>query len=149
MQDGMLEQLQRYYTLWKESKHIYDQWAKSQGLSANSLLILYSFYSDGEDRTQKAISQKWSIPKQTVNTILKKFEQQGYIELLSVPTDKRNKQIRLTPAGQTFTNTIIERLYAKELHVMQEMGLDHITSMNDDLALFIKLFREGGTEEHE
>ena len=38
------EQLQLYYSLWKESNVIYEEWAKSQGLSSNSLLILESFY---------------------------------------------------------------------------------------------------------
>ena len=73
------EQLQLYYSLWKESNVIYEEWAKSQGLSSNSLLILESFYYDGDQCTQKSISQKWMIPKQTINTILKEFESKGYV----------------------------------------------------------------------
>ena len=44
----ILEQLQRYYTLWKESNAIYEEWAKAQGLSSNSLLVIYSFYDNSE-----------------------------------------------------------------------------------------------------
>ena len=47
------EQLQLYYSLWKESNVIYEEWAKSQGLSSNSLLILESFYLYCDQFTHK------------------------------------------------------------------------------------------------
>lgn len=139
-----LEQLQRYYALWKESNAIYEEWAKTQGISSNSLLVLYSFYNDNGICTQKAISQKWYIPKQTVNTILKDFAERGFVEMVSMPEDKRNKQIRLTPTGKRFADSIIEKLQKNELYVMKKMGIERITCMNDNLMLFIQLFREGG-----
>ena len=46
------------------------------------------------------ISEKWNIPKQTVNTILKDFLNKGYVEKVSSETDKRNKIVCLTEAGQ-------------------------------------------------
>ena len=136
------EQLQLYYSLWKESNVIYEECAKSQGLSSNSLLILESFYYDGDQCTQKSISQKWMIPKQTINTILKEFESKGYVELHSLPEDKRNKLIQLTPKGKEFTETIISRLLEKEKYVVEQMGLENIKNMNNNLMLFIKFFRE-------
>ena len=90
------EQLQRFYALWREENAMYDDWAREQGLSSNSALILYSLYEAKENCTQKSISQMWSIPKQTVNTILKEFSADGYIELLTDKEDKRNKLIILT-----------------------------------------------------
>jgi DNA-binding MarR family transcriptional regulator len=136
------EQLQLYYSLWKESNVIYEEWAKSQGLSSNSLLILESFYYDGDQCTQKSISQKWMIPKQTINTILKEFESKGYVEFHSLPEDKRNKLIQLTSKGREFTETIISRLLEKEKYVVEQMGLENIKNMNNNLMLFIKFFRE-------
>ena len=76
------EQLQHFYALWREENAMYDDWAREQGLSSNSALILYALYEAKENCTQKSISQMWSIPKQTVNTILKEFSANGYIELL-------------------------------------------------------------------
>lgn len=145
MQDefSMTEQLQRYYTLWRESNTIYEEWAKSQVLSLNTLLILYSFYEDSELCTQKRISQKWLIPKQTVNAALKDFEGKGYIKLVPIPSDKRNKQILMTPCGEEFADSIISRLRKRELYVMEQMGFENIKTMNDQLALFIELFSKG------
>ena len=143
----ILNERQRYYTLWKESNIIYEEWAKSHGLSANSLLILQSLY-DGAC-TQKAISQRWCIPKQTINTILKDLEARGYLELTAMEQDRRNKQISLTHEGKQFVDTIITQILKKELYVIQQMGLGRMKSMNDDLELFIRLFREGEANKNE
>ncbi len=142
------EQLHRYYALWRESNAVYEDWAKKQGLSFNSLLVLYSFDEHGESCTQKMISQEWTIPKQTVNTILKDFEKKGYIELVPLPADKRNKVIRLTPAGRAFCDRMIAALHEKELLVMKKMGLSRMAELNDSLALFIELFRKGDLQEN-
>ena len=137
----VLRERQRYYALWKESNIIYEKWAKLHGMSANSLLIFQSLY-DGTC-TQKEISQKWCIPKQTINTILKDLEAQGYLKLIAMKQDKRNKQIELTSEGKMFVNMIITQIQEKELHIIQQMGLGRMKSMNDDLELFIRLFRAG------
>ncbi len=145
----MLSELQRYYALWKESTATYEEWAKEQGLSANGLLVLYFFYAGEEPFTQKAIGKKWNIPKQTVSAILKEFEQRGYVKLTCLPADKRNKQIRLTPAGKRLTDAVMAKLQQKGLYVMQQMGLETVTSMNDQHARFLRCFREGDSAEHD
>ena len=143
----ILRERQRYYALWKESNIVYEEWAKSHGMSANSLLILEALY-DGIC-TQKEISQKWCIPKQTINTILKDLEAQGYLELTAMAQDKRNKQIELTSKGKLFVDRIITQVQEKELYVIRQMGLERMKSMNDDLELFISLFRAGGVNKNE
>lgn len=147
--ESKFEQLQRFYALWKEGNAMYEEWAKKRGLSSNSVLVLYSLYELKENCTQKSISQKWSIPKQTINTILKEFSANGYIELLTDKEDKRNKLITLTPKGRTYAGKIIEALHKRELFAMNRMGLDNVTRMNDDTELFINLFRNGGLLENE
>lgn len=69
-----MEQLNQYYTTWQEWNCMYEEWAKTNGLSANSLLVLSAIYNSKEECTQKKISQRWLVPKQTVNMILKDFE---------------------------------------------------------------------------
>ena len=79
--NNMIIQLQRYYALWKECTAMYEEWSKDQGLSSNGVFALYSFYESNGRCTQKMISEKWNIPKQTVNTILKDFQKKGYIRI--------------------------------------------------------------------
>ena len=128
---------------------MYDDWTREQGLSSNSALILYSLYEAEESCTQKSISQMWSIPKQTVNTILKEFSANGYIELLTDKEDKRNKLITLTPKGNAYAGKIVEALHKRELYAIDRMGLENITRMNDDTELFISLFKRGASLENE
>ena len=142
--EAIFEQLQRYYTLWREENAMYDDWAREQGLSSNSAWILYSLYEAKESCTQKSISQMWSIPKQTINTILKEFSANGYIELSTDQEDKRNKLIVLTPKGNAYAGKIIEALHKRELFAIERMGLDNITRMNDAAERFISLFRSKG-----
>ena len=143
------EQLQRFYALWREENAVYDDWAREQGLSSNSALILYTLYEEKENCTQKSISQMWSIPKQTVNTILKEFSANGYIELSADKKDKRNKLIMLTPKGNAYAGKIVESLRKRELFAIDQMGLENITRMNNDTELFISLFKRGGSLENE
>ena len=91
----------------------------------------------------------WSIPKQTINTILKEFSANGYIELSTDKEDKRNKLILPTPNGNAYAGKIVEALHKRELFAIDRMGLENITRMNDDTELFINLFRNGGSVEHE
>lgn len=123
---------------------MYEEWEKDRGLSSNSVLVLYSLYESAEACTQKSISQKQSIPKQTVNTILRDFANQGYIELLSTSKDKRSKPLRLIPDVTVFASDVIKTLHERERYVIREMGLETVTKMNDDTELFINLFRNGG-----
>ena len=147
-QEKMQEQLQRYYTLWKECTVAYEEWAKAQGLSSNSVLVLYSFYNGEECCTQKSISQKWCIPKQTVNTILKDFQKKGYVEMAAMQSDKRNKLLCLTDSGKKLADEVIGKLRQKETCVMEIMGLENMICLNDHLEQFTALFQKGDAESH-
>lgn len=144
--ENMMAQLQRYYSLWKDCNAMYENWAKKQCLSSNGVFVLYSFYEDDGNCTQKTISEKWNIPKQTVNTILKDFLNCGYVEMFSMLEDKRNKLVRLTESGRNFAQAVIGKLQEKEIYVIKKMGFKNIKSLNDNLEFFIRIFREGGFE---
>ena len=113
------------------------------------VFALYSFYESNGRCTQKMISEKWNIPKQTVNTILKDFQKKGYINMVSDDSDKRNKLICLTESGMEYTKDIIEKLHSKEIYVIEKMGLENIESLNDNTELFIRLFKEGDCKKNE
>ncbi len=140
MQQETMKEWERYYALWRECNLMYDRWAKEQGISMNGYLILYSFYDKTEVPTQKSISQKWMIPKQTVNSILKDYMQKGFIETVSMPEDKRNKILKLTSAGKAYADSIVGALQEKELFVIKELGIENMAKLNDISETFIKLF---------
>lgn len=141
---GLLEQLNQYYTLWQEYNAMYEEWAKAHGHSVNSLLVLSALFENQVDCTQKKISQRWLIPKQTVNTVLRDLEEKAFVELRPMEMDKRNKSIHLTEAGKAYAAPIISELRTAELSVVAEIGLEQMRHLNASMALFVKLFREKG-----
>lgn len=149
MNELLLEEINRYYRLWREGVFFYEEWAKKRGLSYNAVMVLYSIYQQKEDCTQKLISEKWFIPKQTVNTILKDFEKRNFITLLPLPSDKRNKVIHATPTGAEYANRIISELREVELYVMKHFGLERVKHFNDELAFFNLLFQKGAEYQNE
>ena len=84
------------------------------------------------------------MPKQTTNVVLKDLESKGYVELVPLPEDKRNKQIRFTEAGKQYADSILSELRNAEFAVIEKMGLERIRRLNEDSELFIRLFRELG-----
>lgn len=135
-----MEQLNKYYTVWQECNYVYEEWAKAHDLSINGLLVLLAIHGSKEDCTQKKISQRWLIPKQTINMILKDFEKKGLVEMLPMQEDKRNKMVQFTITGKEYADTIISKLREVELFVIEEMGIDHMKQLNDNMALFVELF---------
>ena len=57
---------------------LYAAVSKRHGLSYHTAMTLYALDQD-EGCTQKEIAKTWLIPKQTVNTVVKELERQGYV----------------------------------------------------------------------
>jgi len=139
---SFLEQINKYYSVWQEFNYVYEDWAKVHGISVNSLLVLAVIYEGTEDCTQKKISQRWRIPKQTINTILKDFERKGFVQLLPMKKDERNKLIQFTEKGRQYADVIISKLRKVELFVSEEMGMERIKQLNENMTIFVTLFKK-------
>lgn len=141
---AIMKEIKKYYIIWQEYNFVYEEWAKKNNLSVNSLLILCDIYDNKEDCTQKKISQKWLIPKQTINTILKDFERRGFVKLLPSPENKRNKVIQFTSEGKEYADSIISKLRKIEISAMEEIGVDYMKELNKKNFLFIKTLKKMG-----
>ena len=139
-----LEQVNQYYTVWQEYNSVYEEWAKAHGLSVNSLLVLSALHDGMEECTQKKISQKWRIPKQTINVVLKDMERRELVQMFPMQEDRRNKLIRFTESGKEYADTIISKLRKVELFVVEGMKIERMKERNEDTALFVKLFGKAG-----
>lgn len=143
------KQLDQYYELFREMTVMYEEWAKGKGLSGNSVLVLSAIFEYKDACTQKIISDKWSLPKQTVNSILKEFERKGLIRLIQSPDDKRSKFIHLTKTGARQAENIVSKLRELEMGVLKGMGHEQVDQMNGGMACFVSLFRKGASEKND
>lgn len=141
--NNMEKQLNRYDFLYREMMVIYNDWSKAQGVSYNEVMIWVSLHNNRVACTQKQICDDWLLPKQTVNTIMREFERRGYIVYTQSESDRRQKNISLTPEGLQLSEQIVPKLHELELSVFDKLGGAVCGQMLDAMEQFIKHFRTG------
>ena len=104
----------------KENNDLYSNLAKKFKMSDCMLWILYILREENKVLTQSDICNMMCIPKQTVNSSLKKMEAEGYIELLNI-NDKRSKQVSFTEKGLDLANNTVDIIISKENNALSKM----------------------------
>ena len=64
--------------------------------------------------TQTQLGEMLSLPKQTVNSSLKKLMEAGYLRLKAADGNLKNKQILITEAGNAFLRRTVDRVFGVE-----------------------------------
>lgn len=119
----------------KELDEIYHDYAVSHNLSDAALWILYAIYDAKEVVTQANICSSWFFSRQTINTALKGLEQQGIIELVSIPGNRKSKQIRFSSEGQDAAQKILFPLLQAENKVFATLS-------DEENRVFLELSRK-------
>jgi len=114
---------------------LYDQYARSVGLTYSSLSILEIIYDTPVNCTQKLICEEMHYPKQSVNLIIKSFLEQGYIEMKEIKSDRRNKALRLSKSGRVYADKVIGNLTRAE-----DAAIEGLTS--EERQTFIEIMRK-------
>ena len=132
--------LERYYACWLSAERLYDQWAQAHGVSTHELFVLCSLTHQAGSTTQATISKEWHIPKQTVNTVLKKLERQGMAWLEPDPRDRRGKLARLTEKGRHYAQPLCHALERLEEQAMAHMTAEQRAGLLDGYETFLNAF---------
>ncbi len=117
------KQLARFNHLMQGIEKFYEEYAKTVGLTYMSLTVLEIIYHAEIPCTQKEICALSHYNKQVVNTIVKNFAENGYIQFAEVQEDRRNKYVLLTEEGKAYADTImlpLEEMEEKALIVLSE-----------------------------
>ena len=85
---------------------LYVQGGKLSGVEGNMTVFLYAL-DDGKTHTQKSLQEEWMLPRTTLNTIVKRCEKEGYLTLERVQGTRREKEIRLTDKGKSYTKEVL------------------------------------------
>ena len=128
------EYLSKLNNILKENDEIYRSVAKSSGLPDCAFWILYTLRDEGNITTQSQICSAIYLPKQTVNSAMKKLENDGYIRLLNT-NDRRSKQVSLTPKGLALAETTVDKVIERETKTLSGMT-------PDEKETFLRLFRK-------
>ena len=87
-----------YNHLYKEFDDIYHDAALNASLSDSAFDILYGIFELGDGCLQRDICRTSCIPKQTINSAIRKMEQKELLYL--TPGDGRNTVVFLTEKGK-------------------------------------------------
>ncbi len=142
MDQSKKEKMNQINHEWRQIERQYEQFFKSLGLSTISFSILENLYESEESYTQKLLCEKYNLPKQTVNLVIKSFWEQGYVTLEESKNDRRNKEITLTEAGKDYAKNIIQKWDDIEAEVFESSSLEEMDAMLQYLIKWQAAFQE-------
>lgn len=116
------ETIESSYEIWFKMNNFYEEWAKNRGISANSLMIFYLISKSKLQVTPKFISEKLSLPKQTVTSVLNILEKDGYLVRKTNKYNKRERLIFLTDKGESFSEKVLKDLYETEFNAYSTLN---------------------------
>ena len=108
----------------------YAAWCRQNGVNYHEMLILYSLYID-DIRTQKAISQAYGVPKQTINNLIRALQEKGYLTLAPNASNRQERILTLTESGLRYAESILLPLLALEESAICAMGAEAVRQMVD------------------
>lgn len=117
---------------------------KKKRLFDAELNVMYAL-DDGKEHSQAEISRDWLVPKTTVNTIVKRWEKEGYVVQQHIQGKRREMQIVLTEAGKEYARTLMTSLYRAEDAALKKT----IERYSDEFISAIEYFGSALREEFE
>ena len=136
------KQLETFNQNIKEITSIYHNIALKLGISDGEFWVLYALLVLGGEYSQQNICDMWSLPKQTVNSVISNLKKKGYVFLETVPKTRNLKIIRLTQSGKIFGENTVMRIFEVEQRTLSKM-LEHERQMYITLmGKYITLLRE-------
>ena len=145
MKNNSSKRMLEFNEVMKENNDLYSNLVKKFKMSDCMLWILYILREENKVLTQSDICNMMCIPKQTVNSSLKKMEAEGYIELLNI-NDKRSKQVSFTEKGLDLANNTVDIIISKENNALSKMDEKEQELLINLLRKFNNLLKDSFSE---
>lgn len=102
-QESLREQSRQLDCLYNETNRLYNQFARSCGLSECAYWVMYEIEASGGSASLRHIAEAYSLSKQTMSSAVKALETKGLIELSFEEGSRKNKVAAFTEAGRAFS----------------------------------------------
>ena len=127
-----------FWLIWHDLYAAYESYARRSGLTCVQIYVI-EMLERIPDCTQKTICERTALPKQNVNAMIKRFVEDGLVELALDEGDRRNKTIRLTEKGIKLHQSVIPRMREAEVAAMQMLP----QTEQDEMIRALKTYVEG------
>lgn len=105
----------KLYEAVRKINQVYELWASAYELSLYEVQIYYEMMKNVDTKiTQKDLCTRLDAPKTSINSIMKKQLQNGYIEMTVNPDNKREKVLSLTEKGNNLAKGLVESMFRCE-----------------------------------
>lgn len=132
--------VQQYRALFWESDGIYNEIMEKSGFSTSEFMSIYCI-ANGIN-TQADIAKKLYIPKQTINSSIKKLASLGYVEMTPVDGNNKTKSLHLTSLGQEVYKQKVAVMDDIEDELWQELDEKEADALVALTHKYNKLFRK-------
>lgn len=117
---------------------LYEEYAKSFGLTEVSMSVLEVLFDHSEGCTQKFITEELRCTKQNLYKIIKSFYEKGYISMEEIPENRSLKRVKLTEEGIEFAKKVIEPYWSETIRAFQTIPEQERNIMINGLVKFKK-----------
>lgn len=112
MQESVSHLIHKLNYYQSELDGLYHQASMKIGLSDSAMRVLYAIYDNGDGCLLHTICRQSGIRKQTVNSAIRKLEEQEILYLAHYKG--KNKKVMLTEKGKSYLKQTAARIYEAE-----------------------------------
>lgn len=126
----------------KELSGIYHLVANHSGISDSEFWVWYALLIFKGEYSQQDICDMWSLPKQTVNSVIASLIKKELVYLEVVPNTRNRKIIRLSEKGKVYGEAIVLKIYESEQRTLSKMAESERQLCITLLGKYITLLKE-------
>lgn len=133
--------LKDYYLLMVATDRLYAEISKKNGLTFIQMIILYHLNLK-KNISQKELCNDLFLPKQTVNSILWNWKDDGLLNLECIEGNHKKKIIVFTEKGEAYIKKTLLPILKMERKVMNKMGFEQMEALIESNRLYLNLLNE-------
>lgn len=134
------KELKRYNYLAGELDAAYHEINVKLKMSDSAMIILYAICDQGEACLLRDIYCQFGISKQTINSALRKLEEEDLVFLEAV--DAKNKRVCLTPKGRETASRTAKRIIEIENDIFSSWKEEEVDKYLELTERYLHDFRE-------
>ena len=126
----------------KELNALYRLAAYKSNISDGEVQIWSVLLNCDKEYSQQDLAELLSLPKQTVNSLITRMIQKGFVVLEHDPGTRNRKVIRLTEAGQHFGEQHVRWIFQAEQRAMEDTDPTEVMAYVSMIEKYITRFRK-------
>lgn len=134
-----MQQIEQFHTQIKEYLNAYQHAIGQNSISMNEFWIWSSLIEQDSSYTQQELCAMWSLPKQTVNSIVTQMILKKFARLEHVPGQRKRKIIRLTEEGKKRGQSIVSPISEAEQRALEKMTPEQFSVMTELFGQYISI----------